>query len=74
LFQNSPGFSRKNRPSRSGGASYFTERVRADRMVIKHQGTQWVLYDSKGKKVLGRHPTKEKAQRQERAIQARRHG
>lgn len=30
---------------------------------------QWCLFDSKGEKLLGRHPTKEKALAQERAIQ-----
>lgn len=39
--------------------------------VIKQEGDEWILYDREGKKVLGRHPTKEKAIAQERAIQAR---
>jgi hypothetical protein len=34
---------------------------------------QWCLYDSKGEKLLGRHPTKEKAENQERAIQIHKH-
>jgi len=36
--------------------------------MIKHVGRKWVLYDSKGERVLGRHDTKEEALRQERAI------
>ena len=39
--------------------------------VIKQEGDEWVLYDSTGKKVLGRHKSKEEALAQERAIQAR---
>jgi len=31
---------------------------------------KWCLFDSKGNKLLGRHPSKEKAQKQERAIHA----
>jgi hypothetical protein len=38
--------------------------------MIKHIGRKWVLYDSKGQRVLGRHDTKAEALRQERAIQA----
>lgn len=34
---------------------------------------KWCLMDSKGKRVLGRHSTRSKAARQERAIQARKH-
>jgi hypothetical protein len=34
---------------------------------------QWCLYDSKGEKLLGRHPTKEDALAQERAIQIHKH-
>lgn len=41
--------------------------------MIKKVGTKWVLYDSKGKRVLGRHPTKAAALRQERAIQVHKH-
>ncbi len=37
--------------------------------MIKKVGTKWVLYDSKGKRVLGRHDTKQDALKQERAIQ-----
>lgn len=37
--------------------------------MIKKVGTKWVLYDSKGERVLGRHGSKEAALRQERAIQ-----
>jgi hypothetical protein len=35
---------------------------------------RWCLYSSDGKKLLGRHPSKEKALKQERAIQVRKHG
>jgi len=35
---------------------------------------RWCLYDHKGKKLLGRHPSKKRALRQERAIQVRKHG
>ena len=45
--------------------------------MIKRVGRKWVLYDSKGERVLGRHDTKAAALRQERAIQiakARKHG
>ena len=38
--------------------------------VIKQEGEKWVLYTSDGKRVLGTHDTKEKAEAQERAIQA----
>lgn len=34
---------------------------------------QWCLYDSKGERLLGRHPTKEKALDQERVIQIHKH-
>jgi len=37
--------------------------------MIKKIGTKWVLYDSKGVRVLGRHDTKQDALKQERAIQ-----
>lgn len=39
--------------------------------IIKQEGDDWVLYDHTGKKVLGRHKSKESALAQERAIQAR---
>lgn len=42
-------------------------------MVIQRQGSKWVLYTKDRKRVLGRHDTKAGAERQERAIQARRH-
>lgn len=38
--------------------------------MIKKQGNQYILYTSDGKRVLGRHPTREQALRQERAVQA----
>jgi hypothetical protein len=34
----------------------------------------WCLWDSKGKRILGRHPSRVKALRQERLIQVRKHG
>lgn len=34
---------------------------------------KWCLYDSKGERLLGRHPTKEKAEKQERFIQIIKH-
>jgi hypothetical protein len=37
--------------------------------IIHHEGDQWILYSHKGK-VLGRHPSKEKAEAQERAVEA----
>jgi len=42
-----------------------------DRPVEKQR---WCLYSSDGKKLLGRHPSKEKAVKQERAIQVRKRG
>lgn len=42
--------------------------------VIRHEDGKYVLYDSEGEKVLGRHDTKEEAKEQERAIQASKHG
>lgn len=35
---------------------------------------QWCLWDSKGKRILGRHPSRKRAVRQERLIQVRKHG
>jgi hypothetical protein len=40
----------------------------------KGKGGRFCLYDSKGQKILGHHPTKEKALAQERAIQIHKHG
>jgi len=37
----------------------------------KESGKPWCLYDSKGEKLLGRHPSKEKAMNQEKAIHAK---
>jgi len=37
--------------------------------VIKHEGSEWVLYDHSGDKVLGKHKTEAEALAQERAIQ-----
>lgn len=42
-----------------------------DRPAAKQR---WCLYSSDGKKLLGRHPSKDKALKQERAIQVRKHG
>ncbi len=36
--------------------------------MIKKVGRKWVLFDSKGDRVLGRHETRADALRQERAI------
>jgi len=36
--------------------------------MIKKRGKKWYLYDSKGKKILGRHPNRASALRQERAV------
>jgi hypothetical protein len=38
-------------------------------MLIK-KGDKWVVYDSKGQKRLGTHPSREKALQQLRAIEA----
>lgn len=35
---------------------------------------KWCLWDSKGKRILGRHSSQEKALRQERLIQMKKHG
>ncbi len=35
---------------------------------------RWCLYDHRGEKLLGRHPSKAKALKQEKAIQVRKHG
>jgi hypothetical protein len=43
-------------------------------MVIRHEGRKWVLYSKDRSRVLGRHDTKSDAQRQERAVQAHKHG
>jgi hypothetical protein len=40
--------------------------------IIRHEGSEWVLYASDGKRVLGRHKTKQEAERQEAAIYASR--
>lgn len=39
-------------------------------MTIKQVGDEWVVYDSTGKKELGRHPSKAKAEAQLRAIES----
>lgn len=38
--------------------------------MIAHRGKQWILYTHDGSRVLGRHPTRAAALRQERAIYA----
>jgi hypothetical protein len=38
------------------------------------EGKPWCLYTKDGSKLLGRHPTKESAEKQERAIQVSKHG
>ena len=43
------------------------------RKCPKGKGGKYCLYDSKGTKILGKHPTKEKALAQERAIQIHKH-
>jgi len=46
------------------------KRVQDDRPKSKQQ---WCLFDSKGERLLGRHPTKEDALKQERVIQIHKH-
>ena len=41
--------------------------------IIKHEGNKWILYNHLGTKILGRHPTRASALRQERAIQYWKH-
>lgn len=41
--------------------------------IIRHEGGKWILYSHEGK-VLGRHDSEEDAKRQERAIEAHKHG
>lgn len=45
---------------------------RTSRRPVKDQ--RWCLWDSKGKRILGRHPSREKALKQERLIQLRKRG
>lgn len=40
--------------------------------IIRKEGNEWILYSKKGK-VLGRHPTKKKAKKQEQAIKINKH-
>lgn len=42
-------------------------------MSVKKRGSKFVVTDRSGKKVLGTHPTKEKADAQLRAIEANKH-
>jgi hypothetical protein len=42
--------------------------------MIKQCGTKWCLYTKDGKKVLGRHKTRQGAEAQEKAIMANMHG
>jgi len=37
--------------------------------MIRKVGNHWILYTKDGSKILGKHPTKAKAQAQEAAIQ-----
>lgn len=39
-------------------------------LMIKHEGSKWVLYTSDGSRKLGTHDSKEDAERQEEAIKA----
>lgn len=41
--------------------------------MIRKVGKKWVLYTKDGRRVLGRHSTREAAVRQERAVQAAKH-
>lgn len=45
---------------------YFKSRTEK---IIRHEGSEWILYSHKGK-VLGKHPSKESAETQERAVEA----
>src|SRR3990167_8541467 len=42
-------------------------------MMVKHEGDEWVVYDKSGKKVLGRHKSKQDAMNQLAAIEASKH-
>lgn len=42
--------------------------------MVRRRGSEWVVLDSTGKKVLGSHKTKRDALRQLRAIEANKHG
>jgi hypothetical protein len=46
------------------------KRVKDDR---PNSQQQWCLFDSEGEKLLGRHPTKEDALKQERVVQIHKH-
>ena len=48
------------------------KRDRKSGVPVKKQ--QWCLWTSDGKRILGRHPTKKAALRQERLIQMKKHG
>lgn len=41
--------------------------------MIKHENGKWNLYTKDGKKIIGKHPTKEKAVKQEQAIEIAKH-
>lgn len=60
----------------SGGSLGMIKRCRKMDMKPGRRSSaqRWCLWDSKGKRVLGRHPSRSKADRQERLIQARKHG
>ena len=53
---------------------FMINKILSKTATIRRSGDQWVLYDHAGKKVLGRHPSREAALRQERAIQAHKYG
>lgn len=48
--------------------SAFYRRLGEKSAVIKAEGNEYVLYTADGQRVLGRHPTKQKAIKQEYAI------
>lgn len=51
----------------------FTEFTEINEMIRK-RGNKWVVMDRAGKKVLGTHPSREKALKQLRAIEISKHG
>jgi hypothetical protein len=46
--------------------------IKVVQKYIKHEGSQWIVYSESGK-VLGKHKTKEDAERQLRAVEANKH-
>ncbi|MHB8483810.1 MAG: hypothetical protein ACYDBV_13950 [Nitrospiria bacterium] len=55
-------------PLNDAGASTTETKSRTEK-IIRHEGDKWILYSHEGK-VLGTHPSKEKAEAQERAVEA----